>query len=239
MSEELKDRWQKVLEEKGNAERRAGRIHGSVRLIAVSKFHPASDISALYDLGQRDFGENYMQEARSKQQELAGLDINWHAIGAVQTNKAKDVAGHFCLLHTLASESLARAILHRLPDGVTQDVLLQVNIGKEEQKSGVLPENLPYLIELLLKSGLVSENGEGLHLRGLMCLPPRCGEGELARPFFVQMRELRDSMSSQFGLSLPELSMGMSGDFQQAIEEGATMIRVGTEIFGIRPTRLN
>ncbi|MBO6002624.1 MAG: YggS family pyridoxal phosphate-dependent enzyme [Mailhella sp.] len=233
----LEERWRRVLDGMAEAERHAARPTGSVRLVAVSKFHPASDIAELCRLGQRDFGENYVQEARAKQQELADLDIRWHAIGAVQSNKAKDVAGRFFLLHTLASESLARALARRLPGGAVQDVLIEVNIGEEPQKAGVMPPDMPAFMEALLKGGLVSEGGPGLRLRGLMCLPPRCGEGEEARPWFVRLRELRDSLARQSGLALPELSMGMSGDYRQAIEEGATIIRVGTEIFGPRPVR--
>ncbi|MBR4423309.1 MAG: YggS family pyridoxal phosphate-dependent enzyme [Mailhella sp.] len=233
----LEERWRRVLDGKAGAERLAGRPAGSVRLVAVSKFHPVSAIAELCRLGQRDFGENYMQEARAKQQALADLDIRWHAIGAVQSNKAKDVAGRFFLLHTLAGESLARALARRLPEGASQDALIEVNIGEEPQKAGVMPADMPAFMEALLKGGLASENGPGVRLRGLMCLPPRCGEGEEARPWFVRLRELRDALARQFGLALPELSMGMSGDYRQAIEEGATIIRVGTEIFGPRPVK--
>jgi len=234
---ELEERWRRVMEGKAEAEKGAGREVGSVRLLAVSKFHPASDIAELFRLGQLDFGENYMQEARAKQAELADLAIRWHAIGPVQTNKAKEVAGHFSLLHTLGSEALARAVLRRLPEGAVQDALIQVNIGEEPQKSGVAPADLFSFVETLLEGGLTSETGAQLRLRGLMCLPPNCGEGELARPYFIRLRELRDGLESRFGLELPELSMGMSGDYRQAIEEGATIIRVGTDIFGARPKK--
>ena len=236
---ELEERWRKVLDGKAEAERAAGLAIGSVRLVAVSKFHPASAIAELYGLGQRDFGENYMQEARAKQDELSGLGIRWHAIGAVQSNKAKDVAGRFHLLHTLASESLARALVRRLPDGLSQDVLLQINIGREPQKSGLMPEDAERFIASLQSEGLLcnGEGGQGLRIRGLMCIPPRCGEGEEARPFFVAMRNLRDRLASASGIDLPELSMGMSGDYRQAVAEGATMIRVGTDIFGARPVK--
>jgi len=234
---ELEERWRRVMEGKAEAEKGAGREVGSVRLLAVSKFHPASDIAELFHLGQLDFGENYMQEARAKQAELADLAIRWHAIGPVQTNKAKEVAGHFSLLHTLGSEALARAVLRRLPEGAVQDALIQVNIGEEPQKSGVAPADLFSFVETLLEGGLTSETGAQLRLRGLMCLPPNCGEGELARPYFIRLRELRDGLESRFGLELPELSMGMSGDYRQAIEEGATIIRVGTDIFGARPKK--
>ena len=234
---ELEERWRRVMDGKAEAEKGAGREVGSVRLLAVSKFHPASDIAELFHLGQLDFGENYMQEARAKQAELDDLAIRWHAIGPVQTNKAKEVAGHFSLLHTLGSEALARAVLRRLPEGAVQDALIQVNIGEEPQKSGVAPADLFSFVETLLEGGLTSETGAKLRLRGLMCLPPNCGEGELARPYFIRLRELRDGLESGFGLELPELSMGMSGDYRQAIEEGATIIRVGTDIFGARPKK--
>lgn len=233
----LEERWRGVLDNMAEAVRKAGRREDSVRLVAVSKFHPASDIAELCSLGQKDFGENYIQEARAKQKELAGLDIRWHAIGPVQTNKAKEVAGHFALLHTLDRVELARALMHRLPEGASQDVLIQVNVGEEPQKSGVLPAALPPLFDALLSSGLISAEGPGLHVRGLMCLPPRCGEGEEARPYFIMLRRLRDDMEKRFSLSLPELSMGMSGDYREAIEEGATLVRVGTDIFGPRPLK--
>lgn len=233
----LEERWRRVMDGKAGAERLAGREAGSVRLVAISKFHPAESIAELCRLGQLDFGENYMQEARAKQAELAGMGIRWHATGPVQGNKAKDAAGNFFLLHTLGSESLARALLRRLPEGMGQDVLIQVNIGEEPQKSGVAPAEMPAFLERLLEQRLICPEGPGLRLRGLMCLPPNCGEGELARPYFSRMRELRDELEVRFGIRLPELSMGMSGDYRQAIEEGATMIRVGTDIFGERPKK--
>lgn len=234
----LEERWRGVLDGMAEAARKAGRENGSVRLVAVSKFHPASAIAELCRLGQKDFGENYIQEARAKQEELSDLDIRWHAIGPVQTNKAKNVAGRFALLHTLDRAELARAIARRLPEGGAQDALVQVNIGEEPQKSGVRPADLAGLFEELLAQGLISAEGAGLRVRGLMCLPPRCGEGEAARPYFIRLRELRDEMERRFGLDLPELSMGMSGDYREAIEEGATIVRVGTEIFGPRPVKV-
>ena len=233
----LEERWRGVLDNMAEAVKSAGRREGSVRLVAVSKFHPASDIAELCRLGQKDFGENYIQEARAKQEELAGLDIRWHAIGPVQTNKARDVAGHFSLLHTLDRVDLARALVRRLPEGASQDVLIQVNVGEEPQKSGVLPAALPPLFDALLSGGLIGTEGPGIRVRGLMCLPPRCGEGEEARPYFVMLRRLRDDMEKRFDLSLPELSMGMSGDYREAVAEGATLIRVGTDIFGPRPVK--
>lgn len=226
----LEERWRRVLDGMAEAARLAGRPAETVRLVAVSKFHPASAVAELARLGQLDFGENYMQEARAKQDELAGVPVRWHAIGPIQTNKAKEAAGRFALIHTVASVRLADALARRLAPGTTQDVLVQVNIGQEPQKSGVYPAELPALVETLLAV-------DGIRIRGLMCLPPKCGEGEAARPYFVRLRELRDDAERRFGVTLPHLSMGMSGDYRQAVAEGATLVRVGTDIFGPRPGR--
>lgn len=227
---ELEERWRKVLEGVAEAVRLAGRPADAVRLVAVSKFHPASVVAELARLGQLDFGENYMQEARAKQDELADLPIRWHAIGPIQTNKAKEAAGRFALIHTVASARLAEALARRLPPGAVQDVLIQVNIGAEPQKAGVDPAELPALTEALLAV-------PGVRVGGLMCLPPHVGEGEAARPYFSRLRELRDDLARRFGVALPHLSMGMSGDYRQAVAEGATLVRVGTDIFGPRPPR--
>ncbi len=230
----LRERWMAVREGLDNAVQASGRRREDVCLVAVSKYHPTAAIAELAALGQKDFGENYMQEARAKQTELeknpACAAIRWHAIGALQTNKAKDAAGHFALIHSVDSLKLAEALSRRMPEGGMQDILLQVNIGEEPQKAGVHPDALAELAESV-------ENLPGLRLLGLMCLPPRCGEGEAARPWFVRLRELRDALERRLGRSLPHLSMGMSGDFRQAVEEGATLVRVGTDIFGPRPNR--
>ena len=230
----LGERLEAVRERLVGAARAAGRKPEDVHLIAVSKLHPVEAILAAYGFGQRVFGENYVQEARAKQAELAKSpfcpDVRWHAIGALQTNKARDAAGHFALVHSVDSLKLAEALARRMPEGRRQDILLQVNVGEEPQKAGVSPSGLAQLAEQV-------ENVEGVRLIGLMCLPPRCGEGEAARPWFVRMRELRDSLEPRLGRRLPHLSMGMSGDYRQAVEEGATLVRVGTDIFGPRPPR--
>jgi len=213
---------------------RAGRDPDSVRLVAVSKFHPASDILALVEAGQRDFGESYVQEALLKQDELLGQDILWHFVGGLQTKKAKAVAGRFVLVHSVDSEKLARELARRAADaGVLQSVLIEVNMG-EEQKAGVDEADLPELAELVLS---LREDGVGLDLQGLMCLPPMFDAPEEARPYFARLRELRDGLSASLGVALPHLSMGMTGDFEAAIEEGATIIRVGTSLFGPRPRK--
>jgi pyridoxal phosphate enzyme (YggS family) len=215
----LRSRLEQVQARIAAAARRAGRDPASVRLIAVSKLQPAEAIRAAYELGQRDFGENYAQELRDKMELLADLpDIRWHAIGPLQSNKARYVAGR-ALVHTLDRPELARALLARHRP---MRCLVAVNVAEEAQKSGVTPEALPSLLEELRLPDL--------ELAGLMCIPPHGEEPEDARSWFRMLRELRDR-------HLPggELSMGMSEDLEVAIEEGATLVRVGTAIFGERP----
>lgn len=239
----LIDRFHAVQERLATAIHNAGRTSDEVSLIAVSKLHPASAIATVAQTGHSHFGENYVQEALQKLDDLHSLPINWHFIGHIQSKKAKDVAGRFSLIHTVGSEKLAlalnKAMEKRLAqfeeqdeqigqrEQVTQDVLIQVNIGEEAQKSGVAFADLPALAESIMAL-------PHLRLQGLMCLPPFFDDGEAARPFFAQLRTLRDELQSRIGLALPHLSMGMSGDFEQAIEEGATLVRVGTDIFGAR-----
>jgi len=213
------------------AARRAGREPGDVTLVAVSKIKPASDVRALFEEGQMDFGENYVQEALSKQEELADLDVRWHFIGGLQSNKAKYVAGNFALVHSVDSDKLAQALSKKAVSlGVVQDILVQVNIAGEEQKSGVAVDELPALADLVM--GL-----DGVRLRGLMTMPPFFDQPERVRPIFARLRELKDVVEKQVGVALPHLSMGMTGDFIPAVEEGATLVRIGTRIFGARDYR--
>lgn len=225
----LGERLEAVRERLARAARASGRSPEDVRLIAVSKLHPVDAVVAALGFGQRVFGENYVQEALAKQAALPDPAIEWHCIGHVQMNKAKDVSGRFALIHTVDSLKFAEALARRLPDTVRrQDILLQVNIGNEPQKSGVNEWDLPALAEAVLAI-------PRLRIRGLMCLPPFFDDGEAARPYFARLRELRDVLQSRLDIPLPELSMGMSGDCEQAVEEGATLVRVGTDIFGPRP----
>lgn len=231
----IAERLLAVRERLATAARLAGRQPEDITLVAVSKLHPAEDVLAAFAAGQRIFGENYVQEALAKQDALAGTDagprLDWHCIGHVQTNKAKDVAGRFALIHTVDSLAFAQTLARRLPDSAPrQAVLIQVNIGAEAQKAGVAETELPRLVEDVLAL-------PRLELRGLMCLPPFFDDGDAARPFFARLRELRDGLATRFGVPLPELSMGMSGDFVQAVEEGASLVRIGTDIFGSRPAR--
>lgn len=223
----LVERWRSVLRDVADAARKAGRSADEVRLLAVSKFHPAEDILTLYRAGQRLFGESYAQEAQAKMAALPA-DIEWHFIGHPQTNKAKQVAGRFALIHGVDSVRLARALQDRLAVlGEEQDVLVQVNLALESQKSGVTEADLSALGEVLTTSRY-------LRWRGLMLMPPIFDDPEGARPYFAALRDLRDGLVRRFGLGLPELSMGMTGDFVAAIEEGATLVRIGTRIFGER-----
>jgi pyridoxal phosphate enzyme (YggS family) len=196
---------------------RAGRDPASVRLVAVSKTKPVELLRAAQAAGQSIFGENYAQDLREKADALPGVE--WHFIGALQTNKAKLVVGRAALIHTCDRLALAQELSKRAQSaGLMQPVLLEVNVGREPQKAGALPEDVPALLEKI--RALPS-----LAPLGLMCIPPAEGD---PRAHFRSLRRLGQE------LGLPELSMGMSADYEIAIEEGATLVRVGTAIFGER-----
>lgn len=201
---------------------RAG-IPGHVTLVAVSKSQPVEAIREAYAAGQRQFGENYVQEWREKAEALADLpDLEWHFVGGLQTNKVKYLAGRVALVHAVDRVELGREISRRWAQaGAAARVLVEVNVGREETKSGCDPDRLPDLVAALAAL-------PGLEVAGLMCIPPAEVD---PRPFFDSLRGLRDS------LALRELSMGMSGDYPIAIEAGATIVRVGTAIFGERAPR--
>lgn len=228
-----KTRYEDVLERMVKACAASGRELEDVCLVAVSKFHPAADVERVASYGQVDFGENYVQEATQKREEVDLPELRWHMIGHVQSRKAPMVAGKFSLVHTLDSIKLANALEKALAGHEErQRVLIEVNIGGEEQKSGIPAASLPQLVEHALK------NCPHLDLQGLMCLPPVFDAGEAARPFFANLRLLRDELRKNFAMPFPHLSMGMSGDFEWAIAEGATIVRVGTDIFGPRPPKI-
>ncbi len=209
---------------------RAGRDSSGVTLVAVSKFQPAGAVSAMYACGQRLFGENYVQEALAKMEALAEPDIRWHFIGRLQKNKAKFVVGRFALVHTVDSLDLAQTLQKRaLAAHVVQPVLIQVNLDDEPQKAGVAEADAPALAEAV--AGM-----DHLALEGLMVLPRALDDPEASRPAFAGLRALRDSLAVRLGRPLPVLSMGMSGDLEAAVEEGATHVRVGTDLFGPRET---
>ncbi len=211
---------------------RCGRDPEEIMLVAVSKLHPSEKIRKLYKAGHLDFGENYVQEAMKKQKKLEDLkEIRWHFIGRIQTNKAKFIVGNFWLVHSVDSLKVAQALNKRASlQKITQLVLIQVNIGEEKQKGGIKKEETIKLAEEILKL-------ENLKLKGLMCLPPYFEDPEKVRPFFKQMRYLKEEIERALNIRLPYLSMGMSSDFVQAIEEGANILRIGTSIFGERPSK--
>jgi pyridoxal phosphate enzyme (YggS family) len=202
---------------------RAGRSSSELTLIAVSKFKPAEAIREAHAAGQRDFGENYVQELLEKREQLADLqDLRWHLIGHLQTKKAKQVIGHASTVHAVDSERLASELARRCElAGLRLAIYLEVNLAGEASKAGCTPEQLTALI------GQVRES-RGLDLVGLMAIPPAHDDPEQTRPYFAEMRRL----AALHGIE--RLSMGMSQDFECAIEEGATDVRVGTAIFGAR-----
>lgn len=194
-----------------------------VTLIAVSKTKPASLIRRAYSAGQRDFGENYVQEAVSKIVELKDLDIRWHFIGHLQSNKARLAAEHFHMIQSLDSMKLAKRLDNACRElGKKLPVLFEVNIAGESQKSGVLKEELPNFVKYVA-------NLSNLELKGLMCIPPF---NENPEPHFREMKALYDRYKDEFNFST--LSMGMSSDYRQAIQYGSNMVRIGTKIFGAR-----
>ena len=199
---------------------RAGRDPDTVQLVAVSKGQPIEAVLLAFAAGQTVFGENYAQELHEKADALP--EAEWHFIGALQTNKVKIVVGHSALVHTCDRASLANELSKRAEmKNIVQRVLLEVNVGREPQKGGALPEQVGAL------HAAVGEM-ERLRCDGLMCIPP---PEQDPRPHFRALREMRDR------LGLRELSMGMTADFEAAIEEGATIVRIGTAIFGERPRR--
>ena len=203
------------------AEEDARRTPGSVHLLAVSKARTAAEVRAAHGHGLRHFGENYAQEAIAKVQALADLDITWHFIGAIQSNKTRDLARHFQWIHTVDRAKVAR----RLSTAAERDldVCIQVNIDAEPQKAGVDPAALPALVDCVADL-------PRLKLRGLMVIP----EPGDARDSFRRTRQLFDALAPSGGEHWDTLSMGMSDDFADAIAEGATLVRVGTAIFGPR-----
>ena len=208
--------------------RAAGRDPSTVRLLAASKLHPSDAVRAAWAEGQRLFGESRPQELRDKALELADLDLEWHFIGGLQKNKIKYVVGRAALIHSVGDLDLAAAIDERAQaQGLVQPVLVQVHIGGEGSKGGVEPA---VALELCHAVAALP----GLALRGLMSLPPWDDDPDQMRPYHQELRALAQAGRSA-GLPLHELSMGMSDDIEPAVAEGATIIRVGTAIFGARP----
>ena len=229
------DNLKKIRHQIKNAAQRCGRDPNSVRLVAVSKRKPEAAIREAADCGQLLFGENYLQEAREKITALHDYSqergLIFHFIGHLQSNKAKQAVELFQMIETVDRFKIARLVSKHCVDlGLRRDILVQVNIGRERQKSGVMPEETAALLRQI-------GSLPGIRVRGLMTMPPLTPTPEDARGFFADLRLLARELSAQ-GLLEPfdqvELSMGMSRDFEIAIEEGATLVRVGTAIFGAR-----
>ncbi|MGD2102260.1 MAG: YggS family pyridoxal phosphate-dependent enzyme [Acidimicrobiia bacterium] len=214
--------YESVLERVADAASVAGRETSEITLVAVSKTKSVEEIQNVYDLGHRDFGENRANELVEKAPNLPS-DIRWHFVGALQSRKARLVRPIAHLLHSMDRESLAGAWMKGL--GEAPPVLLQVNVGEEQQKSGVSPGDVDEMLDTLV--------GLGLDVRGLMAIPPIPSRPEDSRPHFERLRHLRDQSAARHP-SVVELSMGMTDDFEVAVAEGASIIRVGRAIFGPR-----
>jgi PLP dependent protein len=225
-------RFANVIERIGLVAGRCNRSAKDISIIAITKTHPPERVREALACGATDFGENRVQEAERKIEEVGRSQARWHLVGHLQTNKARRAVKLFDVIHSLDSVELAQR-LDRLCDEENRDllpVLVQVDLGKEQTKSGVDEDGLFELVATV-------EACRKLKLIGLMTVPPYFDDPENVRPFFRRLRELRDEIKERgsFGNSSGELSMGMTHDFEVAIEEGATMVRIGTAIFGERP----
>ncbi len=217
-----------IREEISVAMKDACRKSGTVELIAVSKLQTEQAILAASLTGQKSFGENYVQEFLAKKELLTDDSLQWHFIGSLQSNKAKYITGKCAFIHSVDSLKLATAINNKAKNlSIVQKVLLQVNVGREGQKAGVLKEELASLTEELMSL-------ENISVCGLMAIPPFGESLDVTRKHFASLREEKERLETLFNVQYQHLSMGMSDDFIEAIKEGATLVRVGTSIFGQR-----
>lgn len=224
----IDDKLTKVTARIYQAAVNAGRNPQSVQLIAVSKTQPAVALRAAYTAGQRRFGENYLQECLDKQRELADLvDIEWHFIGPIQSNKTRPIAEHFAWVHSVDRLKVAQRLSDQRPaDAPPLNICVQVNIDDEATKAGVSLQDLPELVAAI-------QDLPRLQLRGLMAIPAATQDIAQQRAAFARLRGALEQLNAQ-GCALDSLSMGMSGDLEAAVAEGATFVRVGTDIFGAR-----
>ncbi len=221
-------RLEEVLSRIERACERSGRKKEEVRLLGATKTVPPERIREFYECGLRLFGENRAQEFLKKYEALKDLAIEWHFIGRLQSNKVKYLMGKVKLIHSLDRKSLADEIQKRASkQGLVQEVLIEVNLGAEETKGGVSPGELEDLYEY-------AASLPNLRVVGLMAIPPYLENPEEVRPYFRRLRELKEKLEEKYGRKLPHLSMGMSHDFEVAVEEGATIVRIGTLLFGER-----
>ena len=223
----IAENLERVREQIASAAAKSGRSADDIQLVAITKTHSAEKVREAIEAGQTLFGESRVQEARAKIPELPS-NISWHFVGHLQKNKVRQALPLFGMIHSIDSLALAEDV-NRIAEevGLYPPVLLEVNVAGEGSKFGFAPDQLRGQMDALLALARIS-------IEGLMCIPPLAVESENSREFFVQVRELRDSLEKEFSVNLPQLSMGMTQDFPIGIEEGATLVRVGTAIFGER-----
>lgn len=229
-AEQIAANYQRLLAAIAAAARRAGRDPATIRVVGASKTVPVERLRPALAAGLRILGENYLQEAKPKIAALAQEPVEWHFIGSLQSNKAKEAVRYFTLIHSLDRVSLADALERAAAKaGKVQEVLLEVNLAQEASKAGVAPGGAAALLRHCLSL-------PHLRVRGLMAMPPWHPDPEASRPYFRALRELREELTQLFPEAvLSELSMGMSADYEVAVEEGATLVRIGTALFGPRP----
>jgi len=227
MTNDIKTNLQKIRQQITESSTACGRSATDVMLLAVSKTKPAEAIEAAFSAGQTQFGENYLQEAIAKIKQLEQLPIHWHFIGRIQSNKTRPIAENFDWVHTVASYKHAQRLNDQRPQELAElNICIQVNISKDPGKSGVMAEDTQRLVQQISQL-------PRLKLRGLMTIPEATSDQQKQRQFFRQLADLQAKINSK-GYSLDTLSMGMSGDMKIAIEEGSTVVRIGTAIFGKR-----
>jgi len=228
IKEAIKNNLSAVMQRIERAALACGRDPKTVRLVVVAKTQPEPLVRAAIEAGAGIIGENYIQEARGKFEKLVGLPADWHFIGHLQSNKAKYAVRMFELIHSVDTAKLAAELDKQARKaGKTQNILVQVNISKEPSKSGVEQELALDLIHTI-------NAYPNICIKGLMTMPPFFDAPERARPYFAALRRLSGQARQQLGFPLNDLSMGMTGDFEVAIEEGATLVRIGTAVFGVR-----
>jgi hypothetical protein len=228
MTDDIRERIERVRESIHEAARRAGRNGEVITLIAVTKTFDAATVQRAVAAGARELGENRVQEAAAKAPLVSGENLRWHLIGHLQSNKAKAAVDLFDVIHSIDSRKLVERVDRLAGEAQRRpSVLIQVDIGREATKTGATEAELPDVVESL-------DRAQHLDFRGLMTIPPFCDDAENARPYFRRLREILEGLNRGRARRLTELSMGMSHDFEVAIEEGATMVRVGTAIFGSR-----
>ena len=227
--EQIAENLERVRSQIANAAKKSGRLLDDIELVAISKTHDAGKVRTAYEAGQTLFGESKVQEARAKIPELPSA-IRWHFVGHLQKNKIRHALPLFELFHGIDDVDLARE-MNRIAEeqGMHPRILLEVNVAGEGSKFGFKPDKLRAEMEALLSLTRLS-------IEGVMTIPPLAEEAEPSRRFFVDLRENRDALEKEFDMKLPHLSMGMTNDFVVAVEEGATLVRVGTAIFGARST---